>query len=160
MKKLITKFQKELMHLQDTLQKESGEILGKLKNLDLKENLESKRKELEKIIERKYKTFLPTANRFANELRKIAKTAGIDIDKWEKTVVHTADVVKKKVAKNVAKNKAKIVRGKDRLSKTIKAVATAPKKRAVKKKNGLKKAPSKVPVRKQKTTKPQNQVEA
>ncbi len=160
MKKLITKFQKELLHLQESLQKESSDILNKLTHLDLKENLDSKRKELEKIIERKYKTFLPTANRFANELRKIAKTAGIDIDKWEKTMVHTADVVKKKVVKNVAKNKAKIAKGKDRLSRTIKAVATVtPKKKVVKKKVAANMS-SKAPQRKAKTTKSQNQTEA
>jgi hypothetical protein len=142
MKKLITRFQNELVHLQESLQKESSDILAKLKKLDLKENIESKKKDLEKIIERKYQTFLPTCNRFAHELRAIAEKAGINVDKWEKSMLHTTGVVKKKIAKN----KAKIVQGKERISKKIKSMAVAaPGRKVTKKKASSKKINKKAP---------------
>jgi hypothetical protein len=128
MKNLIDKFQHELTHLQNSLQKESKVILSKLKKLDLKENLDTKRKELEKIIERKYKTFLPTANRFANELRTIGKKVGIDVEKWEKNVMQTTGAVKKKLAKKLAMKKP----AKTKTLKKVDKKKTAKKKAAAK----------------------------
>lgn len=131
MKKIINKLTTELTHLQKTVQKESTDILKKLKKLHLKENIEGKRKDLEKLIERKYKAFLPTYNRFAGELRKIAKNAGIDIDKWEKGLQQTTGVVKKRIQKN----KVKIAQSKDRIAKQLKNFTNEkPKKKVSKKK--------------------------
>lgn len=137
MKKLIAKLQNELTYLQDSVQKETTVLLKKLQKLHLKENLEGKKHELEKLIERKYKTFLPACNRFANELRGIAKNAGINVDEWEKNLLATTS----KVTKTLKKNRAKIVKGKEQLAKKIKNLTSvAPGKKVAKKKTVSKKA--------------------
>ena len=52
MKNLVNRVQQELNKLQTTLQKEGNDLLKRFKNLDLVDNLESKKKEIETVIEK------------------------------------------------------------------------------------------------------------
>ncbi len=142
MKKLVAKLQNELLHLQKSVQKESRDVLKKLQKIALKENLESKRRDFEKLLEHKYKTFLPTCSRFANELRSMAKTVGIDLSRFEKSVQQTTGLVKK----NLEKNKAKLVKSKGQIVKKIKQLTKTPSataNKAAKKKTSAVKTPVK-----------------
>ena len=73
MKDLINKLQKDLNQLQKTLQQEGGDLIQKIANVDLKENLKTTRKDIEKIIELKIKGLNQLVKIFLKRLRKMPK---------------------------------------------------------------------------------------
>lgn len=109
-KDFLTKFQKDLNHLQSTIKKESDDLVKKVKLAASKESVEHKRKELEKLVDAKLKKFEPAINKFVHELNVNAKKAGLDLTDLEKKVrsnlqtarsrlSKTADMVRKKTKK-------------------------------------------------------------
>jgi flagellar hook-basal body complex protein FliE len=67
--------------------------LKKVKTAAGKENVQAKRKELEKLLEKNLKKYEPTISKFVAEVNKNAKKAGVDLTDLEKKVrdnLHTA----------------------------------------------------------------------
>jgi len=126
MKDFIAKLQKDLNNLQKTLKKEGDDLVTIVKKTATKENLVTKGKELEKLVNLKLKEFEPQINRFMTDVRKNAKKAGIDIDVLEKQL---------RSKLSTTAGKAKTAAGKAR-------TAASKAKGAVKKKAPAKKASS------------------
>lgn len=100
MKTLISRIQKDITKLQKAVHKEGNELLEKIKELDLKSNLDQTKKDLMKVLTAKLKKLEPSYNTFVREIRKNAKKAGIELEKLEKTI-------KAKVSTKTNKTKAK-----------------------------------------------------
>lgn len=93
LKNFLKNFQKDLNILQKTLKKESDDLLKRVKTAAGKENVQAKRKELEKLLEKNMKKYEPTISKFVAEVNKNAKKAGVDLTDLEKKVrdnLHTA----------------------------------------------------------------------
>lgn len=86
MKDFVKKLQKDLNVLKKDLEKESNELLKRVKTLATKENLMKKGKEIEVVVEKQLKRFEPTLNKVLQEVRKNARKAGLDVDKIEKSL--------------------------------------------------------------------------
>lgn len=86
MNKLISRIQKDIMKLQKVVHKEGNDLLEKIKELDLKTNIDQKKKELFKVLSAKLKKMEPSYNAFIDEVRKNAKKAGVELEKIEKTI--------------------------------------------------------------------------
>lgn len=125
MKRMISKLQKEIQNIQDTLLKEGNEFLEKLKILELKGNVEAKKNEIEKIFFKKIKKVEPAYHKFINELKHNAKKAGIDIDKLEKELKFKADSAKKTLQKQSHLGKKQTLAVKNTLKKTLNKVKKA-----------------------------------
>ena len=97
MKSLINRLQKDVAKLQDTFQKESADFIDRISRVELKDNLEQKKKELEKVISSKIKSLEPVYDSFLEELRKNAEKAGIDVDRIEKEIMKRAQAASKKL---------------------------------------------------------------
>ena len=142
MRKIISRFQKDLGKLQATLQKESNDLLEKVKHLELIDSLDVKKRELEKLFQKKLKKLEPAYLQFVGELRKNAKKAGIDIDKIEKDIKGKANVASKSIKKTTSTQKKKVKAGtkkaKTKISSTIKTVKKKVDKAAQKKKSTAK----------------------
>lgn len=134
MNSFITRLQKDLNKFQATIQKEGNDLLDKLKNLDLKDNLEARRKDLEKVIDAKLGKLEPVYNKLMDEIRKNAKKAGIDLTKLEKQIKKSAVAasktlktatgkVTKKAGKKTTKKKSKSTAKKATKRKASQSVA-------------------------------------
>ncbi len=123
MKDFITKLQKDINKLQDTVQKEGNDLVKKIKKVATKKNIEAQAKDLEHIIAEKLKNFEPALENLYKEVRKSANKAGIDLSKFEREL-------KRKTA--AAKKKIKTMKKKTTKKKTTKKKTT--KKKATKKK--------------------------
>jgi predicted nucleic acid-binding Zn-ribbon protein len=139
MKDFIAKLQKDLNNLQKTLKKEGDDLVTIVKKTATKENLVTKGKELEKLVNMKLKEFEPQINRFMTDVRKNAKKAGIDIDVLEQQL-------RSKLSTTAGKAKSAAGKARSAASKA---------KGAVKKKAPTKKASSR-----KATAKPQKTAEA
>ena len=110
MNHLVAKLQKDVEKLQQTILRESNELLERVRNADLKadlrDNIDLKRKEIEKTISNKLKRLEPAYRQFMDELRKNARKAGIDIDKIEKEILERAGARLQKVAGTRSAGKA------------------------------------------------------
>lgn len=95
MKKLLAKIQKDISKLQKVVNKEGNDLLDKIKKLDLKTNIENTREELMKVLSGKIKKLEPTYKTFIEEIRKNAKKAGLELEKFEKTLKEKAKGAKK-----------------------------------------------------------------
>ena len=126
MKDFISKLQKDLNQLQKTIKKEGDDLVKIVKTTATKENIVTKGKELEKLVNAKLKEFEPQISRFMTDVRKNAKKAGIDIDVLEKQL-------RSKLSSTAGKAKSAA-------SKAKSAASSA--KGAVKKKSPTKKAAS------------------
>lgn len=95
MKKLIARIQKDISKLQDAVHKEGNDLIEKIKKLDLKSNLDQTKDDLMKLVSAKLKKIEPTYHNFVDEVRKNAKKAGIEIEKFEKNIKAKAKGAKK-----------------------------------------------------------------
>ena len=95
MKKLIARLQKDISKLQKTVHKEGNDLLKKIKQLDLSNNVGFTKKELLHAIGTRIKKFEPTYNTLVAEIKKNAKKAGIELDKIEKNLKSKAKKAKK-----------------------------------------------------------------
>jgi hypothetical protein len=102
------RFYKDFQRFQSLIEKEGTDLLTKIKTLDLKENLESQKGHMAKMIEKKIKTFEPACLKFLEEIKKNAKKAGIEITLFDKVTKKTAKkpVKKTKPAPTAAPKKA------------------------------------------------------
>ncbi len=122
MKNLVNRVQQELSKLQSTLQKEGQDLLKRFKNLDLVDNFESKKKEIETVIEKNLKKIEPAYKKLLTQVSANAKRAGIDLEKIEKELRKKAKVATKKIElkKRDAKSAKKKVQSKIKsVQKTI-----------------------------------------
>ena len=104
MKGFISKLQRDLNRLQETLQKEGADLVQKVKHIADKETIEVKAREVEKLIAAKLKKFEPAFELLLKEIRKGASSAGIDLSKIEKGIKKQATATKTRI--NAAKAKA------------------------------------------------------
>lgn len=125
MKRLISKIQKDISHLQDVVHKEGNDLLEKIKHIDLKSNMEHTKVEIMKVLNAKMKNLEPTCHSILEEVRKNAKKAGIDIDKLEHTLKAKAGMVKTKI-----KSRKKTVKKKTKKTGTKAKPAKAAKKKS------------------------------
>ena len=123
MKKVIARFQKDIGKLQETLQKESNDLIDKVKHLELIDSIDGKKRELEKIFQKKLKKLEPAYLQFVGELRKNAKKAGIDIDKLEKEIKGKATVATKSLKKTTSAQKKKVKASTKKAKKKITSTA-------------------------------------
>lgn len=145
MNRLVAKLQKDIEKLQQTIQKESNELLEKVRSIDLKENFEHKKKEVEKTLAQKLKKLEPAYHQFMNELKKNASKAGIDLDKIEKEIMSIAAARLQKTgsktssrnthAKKTAKKVSKVKKNFTSARKTVKKTVPSKKTEPVKQKN-------------------------
>ena len=101
MKSWVARLQKDIHRLQNNIQKEGYELLEKIRGLDLKENLETKKKELEKFVEMKLRKFEPAYSKLLKELQKNAKKAGLDLSILEGGLLSKAAKAKKTIRTKV-----------------------------------------------------------
>ena len=139
MKSLINRLQRDVAKLQDTFEKESADFIERIRRVELKDNIEVKKRELEKVISTKIKNLEPVYDSFLNELRKNAKKAGIDVDRIEKEIKKRASVAGKRlgIKKKSTKKTKSSAKKKTAAKKTVKKVAkkvTATKKKTTTKK--------------------------
>lgn len=118
MNKLIAKFKKDLndlqKNLQKTIQKESDDLIKKVKTVATKQNIMAKTKELEVLVEKKLKKFEPALESFMKGVRANAEKAGIDMNKFESRLRSAAKAARSRIRKaTTSKTKAKS-RGKSR----------------------------------------------
>lgn len=106
MNKLINKLQKDLNKIQATIQKEGNDLLKKIKKLNIKDNLDATRREIESVIETRLAKLEPAYEKFMEEVRKNAKKTGIDFDKIEAKILSTTTKAGKKIKKTTKKPKA------------------------------------------------------
>jgi hypothetical protein len=126
MKKLIGRIQKDLNNFQTTLQKESTDFIDKVKNVDLKSNLDSARKEIGKLLSTKLKKIEPSYSNCVKELHKNAKKAGIDLGRIETEIKKRADVAQTKIKSTTRKTKDTLMnKGKTATTKAKKTTTTA-----------------------------------
>ncbi len=112
MKNLITKIQKDLGSLQDTLEKESNVIIKRIKDaaneIAKNQNVAKRRKEIEKAIRQQKDKFEPAITKFFSEMAKGAKKYGIDVSRIEKGLKGKAGAAKKVAIKKTKKIKKKV----------------------------------------------------
>lgn len=147
MNQLISRLQKDIEKLQKTIQKESNELLEKVRKVDLKDNFDHKKRDIEKALTLKLKKLEPAYHNFMDELRKNAKKAGIDIDKIEKEIMEKAGSRfkragnPKKTTKKKAGSKKKVTKKVSKVKKTFgNSVKTVKKKVSTAKKTSRKKS--------------------
>lgn len=124
MQDFVKRLQKDLGHLQKTLEKEGNDLVKKVKNAANKRDLVAKGKDLEKLVEKKLKEFEPTFNKVVANIRKQAKKAGVDLD----VLTHRAKsgITKAKAtAKRTIKTKTKSAATRAKRATTKAATKTA-----------------------------------
>jgi hypothetical protein len=134
MKGFISKLQKDLNKLQDTLQKEGADLVQKVKNIADKEAIEVKAKEIEKLIAAKLKKFEPAFESLLREIKKGASSAGVDLSKLEKGIKSRTSAAKSRISKAKSKVVKKTAAVKKKAS--AKPQAKARSKKAAPSKNG------------------------
>jgi hypothetical protein len=116
MKDFVGRFKRDLAQLQKTIEKESEDILKKVKKaaneFATNQNIAAKRKEIEKLIEARIKKLEPTWTSLMKEVKKSANNYGINVDALEKKVQTTFKKAKTNLGKRTAKAKGKKGRSK------------------------------------------------
>ncbi|MEZ4741247.1 MAG: hypothetical protein R3B45_02175 [Bdellovibrionota bacterium] len=118
MNSFVERLQKDLAMLQSTLQKEGNDLVKKVKKIAAKNKLDSKAKEIEKLIERKLKTFEPAIETLYKEIKKNAKKAGVDLSKLEINFKKKTAAAKKKLKTKKKTTKKKSTTKKKTAKKT------------------------------------------
>lgn len=98
-KDFLNKFQKDLNALQSSLKKEGDDLIKKVKKVTTKDELDARKRELEKLVEAKLKRMEPAINRFMHELNTNAKKAGVDLTKLESKVRSNLQTARSKLHK-------------------------------------------------------------
>lgn len=127
MNSFIGRFQKDLNKLQKSLEKEGDDLLAKIKKAAKaaqKSNVNTKRKEIEKLIEKKIRSFEPAFEKFYHEVKVGARKYGIDLTGFEETVKRTTRTAKNKL-KAVQKDGRKGTKKKSTAAKATKAKTSA-----------------------------------
>lgn len=94
MKDFVKKVQADLTKLQKTIEKESDQLLAKLKSVGSKKALNKKADEIEKMIEKQIDRFEPAISKFAKDVKTNAAKYGFDLGDIEKKVHSAAKAAK------------------------------------------------------------------
>lgn len=130
MRNLFNKLQKDLTKLQTTLQKEGNDLLTRIKKLDVLDNIDTRRKEIESVIVGKLSKLEPAYFNFLDEVQKNAEKAGINLKKFESEFLKRTESARKTVSA-VRKSKSKTAsRKKTATKKTSTAKSTTTKAKA------------------------------
>lgn len=135
----LEKIQKDVLKFQETIKQEGDDLLDKFRKMTAKvtssDAVEQKKKEIEDLLDKKYRDFEPHIEKLIQKIEKRAKKAGIDVSKFEKTVRG----LKKKASKAKSKPKTKPKTKKSTTkAKSTKAKSSAKKKIKTKKKTTTK----------------------
>jgi hypothetical protein len=124
MKDFLGKLQKDLKHLQSTIEKEGNDLLKKAKkavdDMEVPKKVNAKTKELEKLIESKFDKFEPALYKFIGEVAKNAKKYGLEVGDLEKIVRSSVKKAKSSLSqkKSASSKKAKPSKPKAKAAKT------------------------------------------
>ncbi|MBC61288.1 MAG: hypothetical protein CMP11_02430 [Zetaproteobacteria bacterium] len=99
MKRFFENLQDDIIKLQTFLQQEGKGLLKKINEIELKENLDNKKEELQKYVKQKMKIIEPSFKNYTEQIYKKAKKAGIDLNKLEKRLKKTTVAAEKKLKK-------------------------------------------------------------
>jgi Cu/Ag efflux pump CusA len=139
MKDFLNRLQKDISRLQETIEKESNDLLAKARKaaneITRNNNVAAKTREIEKLVEQKMKKFEPALYKFLEDLSKNAAKYGLDVSD-----------VEKRVKTGYNKAKSKVVGLKVKKTRTTKKKATTKKattKKVAAKKGSTKKTPNK-----------------
>jgi hypothetical protein len=128
MKDFLSKIQKDLKHLQSTIEKEGNDLVSKAKkavnDIGLSKNVASKTKELEKLIEAKFNKFEPAIYKFIGQVSKNAKKYGLDVGDLEKIVRTSVKKAKSSLHKTATTAKAQKKSIKKKIRKVVKPKST------------------------------------
>ncbi len=141
MKDFLSRIQKDFKLLQSTIEKEGNELITKAKkaanDIANNNNVKARTREIEKLLESKFKKFEPALMKFISEVSKNAGKYGIDVKDLEgmvRTSVKKAKTrfsgTKKSTGKSKAKGTAK--------SKTKASAKKSPAKKSTTKKSTAK----------------------
>lgn len=90
MKDFLGKIQKDLKHLQATIEQEGNDLLKRAKQtvdeIKKKNNVSARTRDLEKLIEDKFSKFEPALYKFIGQVSKNAARYGLDVKDFEKMV--------------------------------------------------------------------------
>src|SRR5688572_1026683 len=90
MKDFLNRIQKDFKNLQSTIEKEGNELLTKAKKaaneIAKNNNVKAKTREIEKLLETKFKTLEPAIYKFIAEVTKNAEKYGLDVKDIESMV--------------------------------------------------------------------------
>lgn len=132
MERLLDRLKKDITKLQKTIKKEGDTLVQKIQEIDLKNNFQKKKKQLEKRALKNIKKVEPICQKIVSDITKKAKKAGIDLNKIEKKIKKVTKTAKKKLTKTNTQVKKAV---KDIKKKTSKKVIKKKKKIVTKKKN-------------------------
>ncbi|MBP6218018.1 MAG: hypothetical protein KA436_05485 [Oligoflexales bacterium] len=131
MKNLLTRLQKDLDKFQNVLQKEGADLFNKvnkkMKQIDFRDNIDSARKELGKILQTKLEKIEPSYHRFVEELHKNAEKAGINLVKIETEIKKRAVQARKKLEGSSVRFSGAVKKSTSSQSKAPKVVKKASK---------------------------------
>lgn len=116
MKLVLSRLQDDIRKLQTTIHKESADLIERVRKIDLKDNIDAGRKELEKVLGTKLKRFEPIYHTFLREIQKNAKKAGIDLGDLETRFKKSTGAAGKRLKSTRVKAGAKL--------KTVKKAVT------------------------------------
>jgi len=102
-KDFIARFQKDLGVLQGQIRKEGDDLVKKVKMAATKQNVDAKRRELERLVEAQMRRLEPKFNRFVKDINENAKKAGIDLTEIEKTLTTNFKSARDKLAARTKK---------------------------------------------------------
>lgn len=132
MNEILNKVQNDLGKLQKTLEREGEMLLGKLKEVANKaasnKNVQAKREEIERLVEKQIKRFEPALDKFYSELKTTAGKYGVDMDKVETKVRDVKEKAEAKLGKNGKKSSSKTGNTKSAVGGTKKTKKKASKK--------------------------------
>lgn len=139
MKDFLSRIQKDFKLLQSTIEKEGNELISKAKkaanDIANNNNVKARTKEIEKLLETKFKKFEPALMKFIHEVSKNAGKYGIDVKDLEGMVRTSVKKAKTRFAgakKKSSKAKAKATGKAKASAKKTPAKKTAAKKPATK----------------------------
>lgn len=155
MNSFISRVQKDLNRFQKAFQKESDDLVKKIKKLGdqaKKNKVAERRKEIENLIETKLRGLEPVFDKLFKEIKVSARKYGIDLTGIEKRVTTSlGKSVKKATKKKAAKKKAtanKATKKSTAKKATKKTTAKKATKKATAKKTSAKKATKKTTAKK------------
>lgn len=121
----INKLQKDVKVFQKNIQKESDELIQKIKTATSRSNLDETRKSVEKLVQQKVRQFEPAIMKFVKDVKENAAKAGIDLGDLEARVQKATQAATSKIMSS------RIVRGDGpRKKKTAKKATGASRKPA------------------------------
>ena len=130
----MNRLQKDLQKLHKTIAKESEEILKKANSKEFRDNIETTRRELQKVVTHRLEVLEPAYKNCLTHIQKNLAKAGVHIDKLDDAV----GVVPKKTSKGKTtsskKKKAKATSVKKKTSKKVTSKKQSSKKSVAKKK--------------------------